>query len=163
MGYARCIAAVLLLIAAFPAAAADNTLLIRKEAGGAVSVWHIEGETNLSQDDLLALEASAAPEGGPPRLTGAGLAKAFETQDGVVIEVPGAPRDRKLLIDRDACGGVKVWHSAGPTALTEDELTDLLLTALPGGGKRVSVGKMYAKGYSMALGVVVVIWDPAAR
>lgn len=164
MGYGKHVAAVAAAFAlGLPAQAADNTLLIRMEEGGATSVWHIEGDSNLSQDELLALEASAAPEGGPPRITSAGMAKAYETKDGVVIEIPGAPRDRRLLIDRDACGGVKVWHSDGPTILTEGELADLLLTALPGGGKRVSVGKMYAKGYSMALGVVVVIWDPSAR
>jgi hypothetical protein len=47
--------------------------------------------------------------------------------------------------------------------LTDEQMTDLVLSALPDGGKRVSIGSNYAKAYSVELGVVAVIWAPVQR
>ncbi len=163
MGLIRTIATLAAALAAFSAQAADTTLLIQLEPNGRFKVWHTEGETNLPEEQVLALEAAARPEGGETLDTAAGPARAYVTQAGITIAVPGAQSDKTLLIDRDACGGVKVWHAEGATRLTEDELTELVLTALPGGGKRVSVGGNYAKAFTTGLGVMAVIWQPVRR
>lgn len=150
--------------AAFSAhASADNTLLIKLEPDGRYTVWQSTGETALAEGEVLALEASATPQGGEPMQTSAGLASAAVTKDGVVISVPAAQRDKALLIDRDACGAVKLWHSAGPTALTDDQITELVVSALPGGGKSIALGTSLAKAYSTDLGTMVVIWARAER
>lgn len=163
MRHTRLLAAILFAVLAFSARAGDDTLLIQMEKDGSYKVWHIEGDSNPSQDELLALEGSATPEGGPLRMTAAGMARAFEVAEGIAIEIPGAPVDKRLLMDRDACGGVKVWHSAGATQLTDDQLTELVLAAEPGGGKRVNLGKRYAKTFSTRIGVIAVLWDPTRR
>jgi hypothetical protein len=150
--------------AAFSAhAAADNTLLIRLEPDGRYTVWHSKGETALAEGEVLALEASATPQGGEPMQTSAGLASAAVTKEGTVISLPDAKRDKTLLIDRDACGGVKVWHSEGTTSLTDAQITDLVVSALPGGGKSIALGTSLAKAYSTNYGVMVVIWTRAER
>jgi hypothetical protein len=159
-------AAILLACAACAACiaeAADNTLLIQLQKDGSYLVWHSEGRTQLSDDELTSLSASARPEGGEPILTTAGPASAFEIPRAVLVVLADAKSDRKLLIDRDACGGVRLWHAEGATSLTDDQLTELVLSALPDGGKRVSIGSNYAKAYSTELGVVAVIWAPVER
>jgi hypothetical protein len=157
------VAAILVALAAGTAAAADNTLLIQLQKDGSYLVWHSEGATRLTDDELTTLSASAKPEGGERLLTSAGPASAFEIPHAVLVQLPDAKSDRKLLIDRDACGGVRVWHSEGATVLTDDQLTDLVLSALPDGGKRVAIGASYGKAYSTELGVVAVIWAPVQR
>lgn len=157
------VAALIAALASTPARADDNALLIQLQQDGSYRVWHSEGATHLPEQELLELEASARPEGGEIMQTLRGPAQAFDTRDGVVIDIPGAGTDRRLLIDRDLCGALKIWHADGPTHLTDDELTELVLTALPEGGKRIKVGTTHAKGYSTRIGVIAVIWKPVAR
>ncbi|MBI4756778.1 MAG: hypothetical protein HY778_15445 [Betaproteobacteria bacterium] len=157
------VAAIVAWAAVLSAQAADHTLLIQVVPGGAYKVWHSEGETQLSDDEAQTLEVSARPEGGDSVATSAGPARAFESRDGVIISIPGARSDKTLLIDRDACGGVRMWHSAGATTLTDEELTELVLAAVPGGGKRVSVRGMHAKAFSTRLGIIAVMWKPVVR
>lgn len=145
------------------ALAADHTLLVQMAADGRFVVWHTEGSTHLNEDELASLSASARPEGGDLLATGAGPAQAFSTRDGVVVELRAAGADRRLLIDRDDCGGVKLWHGEGATNLSEDDLTELVLTALPGGGRRLTLGGNYARGYIARLGVVVLLWQQGRR
>ena len=156
-------AALLLLAVALPAAAEDTALLIQLQPDGHYRVWHSDGPSRLPEPLLLELEASALAEGGPPMPTLHGPAQAFETQEGVVIELPQAGEDNRLFLDHDGCGGVKVWHAAGATQLTEEELTELVLTALPEGGKRVRAGDTYARAFTTRVGVIAAIWKPARR
>jgi hypothetical protein len=51
--------------------------------------------------------------------------------DGVTISLSAARNDNFLLLDRDDCGHVRVWHSAGATNLPEDQITDIFISALP--------------------------------
>jgi hypothetical protein len=157
------LAAVSLLLAMSAASAADSPLLIQIRPDGSYRVWHTEGQTRLSEDELLTLAASARPEGGEVIEVGAGKARAYEVPQAVMIEIPGAAEDKALLVDRDECGGIKVWHAAGPTQLSEAEMTELVLSALPTGGKRLTLGTDYAKAFTNRLGVVVVIWKPPRR
>ncbi|MBI4996642.1 MAG: hypothetical protein HZA64_05085 [Rhodocyclales bacterium] len=159
----KALLATIFLLAASIAAAADNSLLIQVEPGGGYRVWHTEGATNLGEEEILMLAAGATPEGSALQPVSAGPARAFQTGNGVIIEVPGAAADRKLLVDRDACGAVKVWHADGATRLTEEQLTELVITALPGGGKLVKVDGRYAKSFVTPLGYAVVIWAPVKR
>lgn len=161
MRCARIIAAFLLVFSTAVAAIENNTtLLVQIDPDGRYRVWHSTGATQLNEDELLALAASARPEGGEPMATAAGPAVAYDTRQGVVVTLKEARGDDRLLIDRDDCGGVKVWHGGGPSLLGEDDLTELMLTALPGGGKRIAVGKQVARGYSTRLGVIVLLWKP---
>ncbi|MBZ0124742.1 MAG: hypothetical protein K8F32_00050 [Rhodocyclaceae bacterium] len=146
-----------------PAAADDTALLIQLQPDGRYQVWHAGGQPPLSDDELLALEASATPEGGRNVVTSAGLARAYDTSYGVLIRLPALGPDRALLLDRDGCGGIKVWQSQGTVHPTEDELTELVLTALPEGGKPVTLGKLRAKAYSTKFGVIAVIWRPTPK
>jgi len=156
------VAAIVVAATALAANAADNTLLIQHEPNGSFKVWHIEGESNLTDAELQTLEVSAKPGGGETIQTSAGPASAFDTGDGIItIAIPGAPRDKALLIDRDACGGVGTWHSAGPTVLTDEQLTDLVVAAQPGGGKTLMLGNSRAKAFTTRVGVIAVIWKPA--
>lgn len=159
----RALLATLLLLAASFATAADNSLLIQVEPGGGYRVWHTEGATNLGEDEILMLAAGATPEGSALLPVSAGPARAFQTGNGVIIEVPEAASDRKLLVDRDACGAIKVWHADGATRLTEEQLTELVVSALPGGGRRVNIDGNYAKAFITPLGYAVVIWAPVKR
>ena len=147
----------------FPAAAEDTALLIQVRPDGRYTVWHAGGQSPLGEEEIGALEASARPEGGRSMLTAAGLARAFETPNGVLIRLPALGPDRALLIDHDGCGGIKVWHDRGDVNLTEDELTELVLSALPEGGKNVVLGQYHAKAYSTKIGVIAAIWRPRAR
>lgn len=159
----RALLATIFLLAANAAAAADNGLLIQTVPGGGYRVWHTEGATNLSEDEILMLAAGATPEGSELQRISAGPARAFQTGNGVIIELPEAAADRRLLVDRDACGAVKVWHSDGTTQLSDDQLTELVLSALPGGGRPVKVDGNYAKAFITPLGYAVVIWAPVKR
>ena len=148
---------------ALPAAAEDTALLIQLRPDGHYTVWHAGGQSPIGEDEIGALEASARPEGGRGVLTAAGLARAFETPNGVLIRLPALGPDRALLIDHDGCGGIKVWHDRGDVNLTEDELTELVLSALPEGGKNLVLGKYHAKAYSTKIGVIAAIWQPTAK
>lgn len=158
----KCLLSLLAVLAAFPAGADDN-LLIQLRPGGGYRVWHTEGATQISEDDVLAVAVTAKPEGGEFQTTASGKARAFETEQGVVIEMADAPSDRNLLIDRDACGATKIWHSEGPTKLTDDQITELVLSALPEGGRRVTIDGRYAKAYITPLGYAVAIWKAVRR
>jgi hypothetical protein len=133
-------------------------LLIQLQPGGGYKVWHTEGESQLADDDIMAIEATAGREGGKETPTGLGPARAVETPDGIVISLPAAPRDKFLLLDRDGCGHVRVWHSAGATNLPEDQITDIFMSALPGGGKRITVDGYHVKAFITGLGVTASLW-----
>ncbi|MBU1236078.1 MAG: hypothetical protein KJ634_06300 [Gammaproteobacteria bacterium] len=163
MPLTRTFAVLLFLMAGGNAVAADNALLIQMLPGGDFRVWHSDGATSISEDEIMTLAATATPEGGPLQAVEAGQARAIRTEQGVVIELPDAPTDRKLLIDRDACGAIKVWHSEGETNLTNDQMTELVISALPGGGKLVRIDGRYAKAFDTPLGYSVVIWAPVKR
>jgi len=156
-------AALLLTALALPAAAEDTALLIQLQPDGRYRVWHSDGPSRLPEPVLLELEASAQPEGGAVMQTLRGPAQAFTTKEGVVIELPQAGEDNRLFFDRDGCGGVKVWHAAGSTYPAEDELTELVLTALPEGGQRVRVGNTWARAFTTRVGVIAALWKPVRR
>jgi hypothetical protein len=137
--------------------AVDNVLLIQVQSG-TYKVWHVEGESALSDDEVMALEVTAKPEGGEETLTGAGLARAYETSDGVVIRLSAAQTDKAVLIDRDDCGHLRLWHADGATQLAEDQITDIVMSALPGGGKRLTIGKYHVKAFITKLGVTASLW-----
>lgn len=153
----------LLWVFAGVAFAGDDTVLIQLQQDGRYVVWHSEGATNLSDEELTLLAASARPEGGDRIATSSGTAVAYEQPHAVLVVLAGAAADSRLLIDRDACGGVRIWHAEGPLQLTEDQLTDLVVSALPDGGRTIPVGDRYAKAYTMALGTVAVLWAPVKR
>lgn len=164
MRYARIIAALFLLAASSVQAVENNTtLLVQIEQDGRYRVWYNTGDSHLAEDEVLALAAGASPEGSAPMATSAGSAVAYDTRLGIVVTLSEAKTDNRLLVDRDECGGVKVWHSGGIPLLGDDVLTELVLTALPGGGKKIPVGDRVARGFSTHLGVVVLLWKPAAR
>lgn len=151
------------LLAMASALAVDNVLLIQTQAGGGYKVWHTEGESQLSEDDIMAMEVTAKPGGGQETPTSAGPARAYETGDGVMISLPAARNDKALLIDRDECGHVRLWHSAGTTQLSDDQITDIVMSALPGGGRRISIGNSYVKAFITRLGVTATFWNAPAR
>ena len=67
MSLSRCLTAALLAAGvALSAAAADTPLLIQTQPDGHYTLWHTEGATHISEDEVLELEAGAVPEGGPP-------------------------------------------------------------------------------------------------
>ena len=151
------------LLVATSANAVDNVLLIQMQPGGNYRVWHIEGESRLSDDEIMALEVTARPEGGEETPTSAGPARVYESSDGVTISLPAARNDKLLLIDRDDCNHVRVWHAAGATNLSEDQITDIVISALPGGGKRLTVGNFHVKAFITKLGVTATLWKVPAK
>jgi hypothetical protein len=159
----RKLLAALVFAVALPAAAVDESILIQTAPDGRYSVWHSRGETALTGDDIAALEGAAHTGGAMPLETAAVPASAVETKGGVVITQHAATRDRTLLVDHDACGGTKLWHSEGDIALTDEQLTELVISALPTGGKSVRIGDSVAKAYTIPIGVVVVIWQRVKR
>lgn len=159
----RIILFLLALMAMSPVNAADNVLLIQLQAGGAFRVWHTEGESRLSDDEIMELEVTAKPGGGEVTQTGAGPARVFESGEGVTISLLEAKKDKTLLIDRDDCNHVRVWHAAGATNLSEDQITDIFISALPGGGKRITVGDYHVKAFVTKLGVTATLWPAPAR
>lgn len=159
----RALAALAAMLICNSAVAVDNALLIQVEPGGGYRVWHTEGTTKLSEDEILMLAAGATPEGSTLQPVSAGLARAIQTGNGVIIELPEAATDRRLLVDRDACGAIKVWHAEGETNLTDDQLSDLVISALPGGGRPIKIDGRYAKAFITELGYAVVMWSPVKR
>ncbi len=151
------IGAALLVCALSPARAEDNVLLIQQGPEG-FKVWHTEGPSHLTDDEVLELMATATPKGGDAMPTPLGQARAFEMKEGIVIRLLEAQRDKALLVDRDACGHVNLWHAEGTTQLTDDELTEIVLSALPDGGKRLRLGDRYVKGFIGKLGVTATLW-----
>jgi hypothetical protein len=148
----------LLCLCALGAQAEDNVLLIQTGPQGYV-VWHTEGETRFSDDEVLDLMVTAQPGGGEVMPTRYGPAIAFvEGEAGVIIRLPGVERDRALLVDRDACGHAVVWHAEGKTQLSEAELTEIAVSALPDGGPRLRLGDRYAKAFLGKLGITVTLW-----
>ena len=145
------------------AIAADNVLLIQLQAGGGFRVWHTEGESSLSDDEVMELEVTAKPGGGAVTPTSAGPARVFDSADGVTISLLDAKNDKALLLDRDDCTHVRVWHAAGATNLSEDQVADIFISALPGGGKRITVGDYHVKAFVTKLGVIATLWNAAAR
>lgn len=154
---------VALLLAMTAAGATDNVLLIQMQPGGGYKVWHTEGESQLTEDEIMALEVTAKPGGGEETPTSAGPARAYETGDGVTISLLGAKMDKALLLDRDDCNHVRVWHAAGATNLSEDQITDIVMSALPGGGKRITVGAYHVKAFITKLGVTAALWNAAKK
>lgn len=153
--------AALLLVSS--ARAEDNVLLIQMKPGGGFTVWHTEGESQLSDDEAMELEATARPGGGEEMQTSAGPARAYETSDGVTIRLPAARVDRALLLDRDNCGHIRLWHAAGTTALSDDQVADVYMSALPGGGKRLTLGDHHVKAFITPLGVTATLWRVPAK
>jgi len=151
------------LLAATAAAALDNVLMIQLRPGGGFTVWHTEGESRLTDDEAMSLEAAAKPDGGEVMHTSAGPARAYETADGVVIRLPEATRDNALLVDRDNCGHIRLWHAAGETNPTEDQVTDIYMSALPEGGKRLTLGDFHVKAFTTKLGVTASIWPALTK
>lgn len=151
--------AVLACLASLAAGAEDNVLLIQSGPTG-YTVWHAEGESRLSDDEVLEIMATAKPEGGDAVLTPLGPARAYEVADATLIRFPAVTGtgDSALLVERDACGHIKIWHAAGTRQLTDDQVAEALLTALPGGGKRLVFDDHYAKGFVNNLGVTVTLW-----
>ena len=158
---------VALLLAAFMVAtaahSADNVLLIQLQAVGGFKVWHTEGESQLTDDEIMALEVTAKPGGGDVTRTSAGPARVYESSEGVTISLPEAKHDQTLLIDRDDCNHVRVWHAAGATNLSEDQIADIFMSALPGGGKRLTVGQYHVKAFITKLGVTATLWPAPAK
>lgn len=159
----RVLAAAAALLGGEAGFAADGPLLVQMLPGGAYKVWTSEGRSPVTEDELMALEASARPGGGETLQTSAGPGSADETAQGVVVRLPRIRDDGALLIDRDACGHIKVWHAETLSRFADGQLTELMLTALPDGGRRIRLGDRYAKGYLTRLGVVVVLWPAGAR
>ena len=154
--------AVLLLLAALAGHAADNVLLIQHGTAG-YTVWHSEGPTQLDDDVVLEIMASAEAEGGVEMTSPVGRARAFARGAAVEIRFSDLQGDNALLVDRDACGHIHVWHAAGARQVPEDQLTEIMLTALPGGGKRLRFGNEYVKGFIIDLGVTATFWQAAGR
>lgn len=161
--FLRRISFMLMAALAAGSAAADGPLLIQLQKDGGYKVWTSEGAGPVSEEELMALEASARPDGGEIVETEAGPGRAYEAADGIVVVLPRLRKDGSLLLDRDACGHIKVWHAEGRARLTDEQLTELFLAAVPGGGPRIKVGGDYAKAFLTRLGVVVVLWAAPAR
>lgn len=157
----KLVAALLLCLAA-TVHAEDNVLLVQTGPQGFV-VWHVEGESVMPDDDVLELMASAAPEGGREMPSPLGRARAFEMPEGIVIRLLDAPRDKALLVDRDACGHVHLWHAEGATKLSDTQLTEIVMSALPEGGPRLRLNGTYAKGFIGRLGVTITLWKVPVR
>ncbi len=79
------------------------------------------------------------------------------------ISLLDAKSDATLLIDRDDCNHVRVWHAAGATTLSEDQVADIFISALPGGGKRITIGDYHIKAFVTRLGVIATLWNAAAK
>jgi len=153
----RLLAPLALMFFVLPVWAEDNVLLIQNVPEG-FRVWHVEGVNRLSEEETVDLIATARPEGGPLTLTRLGLAQAFELPVGVRIELSNVKQDKTLLANNDACGHIQLWHSEGTTQLSNDELTELVLSALPEGGKRLTLGNRYAKAFITPMGITVTLW-----
>ncbi len=155
-----------LVFMAFSASAAraeNSNLLIQLQPGGGFRVWHAEGASVLDDDEVMLLDAEADLGGSRSIATALGPARAVRTEYGVIIELQQAASDKALLVDRDACGHLKTWHAEGGTRLTEDQVTDLFMSALPGGGPSLVLDDgRNAKAFVTSVGVMVAIWKQRA-
>lgn len=158
----RRIAAALACLIAPALQAEDNVLLIQTGPQG-FTVWHTEGKSRISDDEALEVMASARPEGGDEVATALGPARGYELPAGVLIRLPEARSDKALLVDRDACGHIHMWHAEGETQLSDAELTEIVMSALPEGGKRLTLGSRYVKGFITPLGVTATLWKIPGR
>ena len=149
-----------LLLGVSLSAYAAETLLIQLQPDASYRVWYGDGPRHLSDDDLLRLAALATADGSEATGTPAGSARAYQKDHAVLITFADGQGDDRLLLDRDACGGMRVWHTAGHTDLSDTDLTDLVLSALPDGGHRIRLGARYGKAFQTPLGTVAVIWLP---
>jgi hypothetical protein len=144
--------------------AQSNNLLIQLQPGGSYRVWHAEGSSTLSDDEVLLLDSLAEPGGGEVVKTAIGAARARHTDQGVIIELLDRREDKALLVDRDGCGHLKTWHADGATPISDDQITDLVISAVPGGGPRqILDAERHAKAFLTNLGVMVAIWRPPKR
>lgn len=157
MNAVRYIVAACLCLGAAVLHAEDNVLLIQTGPQGFI-VWHTEGKSRITEDEALEVMASARPEGGEEVATTLGPARGYALPVGVLIRLPEAKNDKALLADRDACGHIQIWHSEGETQLSDAELTEIVMSALPEGGKRLTLGNRYAKGFVTPLGVTATLW-----
>lgn len=163
MNLRRAALVLLLWAALLPCAAFAqiSNLLIQTMPGGSFRIWHADGVSILDDDEVMLLESIAEVGGSTPTATALGPARALRTPQGVIIELVERRQDRELLVDRDACGHVKTWHAEGVTRLSEDQATDLVMAALPGGGPRLILDpEHHAKSYLTNIGVMVAIWIP---
>ena len=142
--------------------AEDNVVLIQLGPTG-YTLWHGEGALRLEDDEILEIMVSAQPEGGAEVITRVGPARAYVRGEAVEIRFPTRQGDNALLVDRDACGHIQPWHVEGARRLTEEQLTEIMLSALPEGGARLRFGDEYAKGFVMNLGVTATFWKVTAR
>lgn len=145
------------------ALAADEALLIQMEKNGKFRVWHVEGATHLTEQELGLLEANAQPEGSDALVTDHGPARAYWTPEGIIVRLPEAKSDKALLLDHPACSELKAWHAEGETQLTENQLSDLVGSALPDGGPTITVGGFQAKAFLTRLGVTATLWKKVSR
>ena len=143
------------------AQAQSSNLLIQLPPGGGYRIWHADGPSVLSDEDILLLDSMAEVQGSAPIPTSLGAARARRTELGVIIELTEANIDKTLLVDRDACGHLKTWHVDGGKPLTDDQTTDLVMSALPGGGPRLVLDpEHHAKSFITAIGIMVAVWTP---
>ncbi len=156
--------AILLLVLGLGSAGAhaqSSNLLIQLHPGGGYRVWHADGPSVLDDDDVMLLDSMAEPQGSAPVPTPIGPARARRTALGVIIELAEVKSDKALLVDRDACGHLKTWHSEGGMSLTDDQATDLVMAALPGGGPRLVLDpEHHAKSFVTSIGIMVAVWKP---
>jgi hypothetical protein len=144
--------------------AQSSNLLIQLQPGGSYRVWYADGPSVLSDDEVLLLDSLAEPKGGEIVETSLGAARARQSDQGVVIELLDRAEDKALLVDRDGCGHLKTWHADGATPITEDQITDLVISAIPGGGPRLVLdADRHAKAFLTNLGVMVAVWRPPKR
>jgi hypothetical protein len=47
--------------------------------------------------------------------------------------------------------------------LSEDQVADIFISALPGGGKRITIGDYHVKAFVTRLGVIATLWNAAAK
>ena len=154
-------AGLVFVLSAASAMAQTNNLLIQMQPGGGFRVWHGDGPSVLSDDEVMLLDSLAEPRGSAPITTSLGAARARSTEQGVVIELADATADKALLVDRDACGHLKTWHSEGRMQISENQAIDLVMAAVPGGGPRMVLDEQHhAKSFLTNLGVMVAIWRP---
>lgn len=150
-----------LALVSLGALAESSNLLIQLQPGGGYRIWHADGPSVLNDDDIMLLDSMAEPQGSAPVPTPLGAARARRTELGVIIELLEAKIDKILLVDRDACGHLKTWHAEGGLPLTDDQATDLVMSALPGGGPRLALdGERHAKSFITTIGIMVAVWNP---
>lgn len=142
---------------------AFDTVLIQQTPENGFIVWYKDGDSTLEDDEIHAIETAATPEGSAPQPTSGGIASARVVRNHVEIRLENARGVRHLLVDRDSCGHVKLWHGTGKRVLEDDQIADLYLHAVPDGGKSMQVGEYQARSFLTKLGVIATFWRPAKR